>query len=116
MALAYFTPNPRPSPGTENTPELKILSAQFGDGYTQETPDGINHIRSVWRLKWDALTPAQADAIEAFFVAQKGTTPFWWKEVSTGPWIKVTCKEWSRTRGAPHTVTATLRQSFSNAT
>ena len=113
MALQQFKPVPGPSPGTENTPELKILAADFGDGYSQPTPDGINHIRSVWRLKWDVLTTAQADAIVAFFFEHKGTTPFYWREITTSPWIKVTCAEWSRTRGAPHTVTATLRQSFS---
>ncbi|AVO43904.1 phage tail protein [Phreatobacter cathodiphilus] len=112
MTLAYFQPVPAPSPGTENTPELKILDAEFGDGYSQPTPDGLNHMRDVFRLKWDVLTTAQADAIVTFFRTQKGTTPFWWRETTTGPWIKVTCKEWSRTRGAPHTVTATLRQSF----
>ncbi|QCI66553.1 hypothetical protein E8M01_21365 [Phreatobacter stygius] len=69
MSLACCAPNPGPSPGTGNTPELKILSAPFGDHNSQERPDGINHIRSVWRLKWDALTPGQADAIEDFMMS-----------------------------------------------
>lgn len=114
MALLTFTPARAPSPGTTNTPELKVLSASFGDGYTQEAPDGLNHIRDVLILSWDKLHPTDAAAIVAFFVARGGTTPFYYTP-SDGTVAKWTCKEWSdeRTTGGMRTVKATLRQSFS---
>lgn len=112
MALAYFAPVPAPSPGTNNTPEVRVLSAEFGDGYTQEGPDGLNNVKAIYKLKWDTLTVAQADAIEAFFVSKKGTEPFYWRPRASLDWMKFTCKEWTRDLGMPNTFSATLKQSF----
>jgi phage-related protein len=115
MALATFTPPVDPSPGTDNTPEFKIKEAQFGDGYTQVTRDGLNHIRDVVNLRWDVLTPEQADTIEAFIVGKGGDTPFKYalRGDTTRQW---TCKRYSRSRGSPNTMTAEFRENFSIVT
>ena len=34
----------------------RVLSAQFGDGYSQEAPDGINDVVDEWNLKYENLT------------------------------------------------------------
>src|SRR5690606_29261995 len=44
-AIPTFDPPFAPSPGAQNKPEIKILQAEFGDGYSQPTPNGLNHIR-----------------------------------------------------------------------
>lgn len=61
-ALVSFLPPRNPDPGMGRKPESKILSAGFGDGYTQETADGINHIRDVMTLTWSGLTQLEADS------------------------------------------------------
>jgi phage-related protein len=117
MALATFTPDPPPSPGTKRKPKLKILKADFGDGYTQPTPDGLNFIRRTISLQWNLLTPAQADALEAFFVANV-TLPFWYQpsdESAPGKW---TCEDWDFTtrNGGFRSGRAALVQDFNALT
>lgn len=50
----------------------RVLQANFGDGYSQRVPDGLNNIEEKWSLKWDILTLAEKNAIVAFFEARKG--------------------------------------------
>lgn len=114
MSLDLFNPPVAPSPGTFRKPELKLLEAEFGDGYTRTVPDGMNHIRKVYELRWDVLTQGQADAIEAFLEGKGGSTPFAYKHAYTAAPVKVTCKEWGRTDAGAGlcSFSATFRQSF----
>lgn len=115
MALPTFTPPIGPSPGTAFKPQIKILEAEFGDGYSQPTPDGLNNVRETVELKWDALTQAQMNTINNFFVARKGAQPFYYKPSGVSTTLKWTCKEWSRSfNDGVWQFNATLVQSFSN--
>lgn len=66
-----------PSYQTAVVDEHKTLVAQFGNGYKQESPDGINPVREVWRMVFDNITRTDGDAIRAFFRARVGQ-PFTW--------------------------------------
>ena len=80
MAFPTFTPPVPPSPGTANKPKVKLLKAEFGDGYTQTTRDGLNHVRRTLSLKWEFLTPTQAKTISAPLAASRGVAaelPLW---------------------------------------
>src|SRR6476660_297070 len=96
MTIATFNPNPKPSPGTIRKPKLKILKADFGDGYTQPTPDGINFIRKTLQLQWELLTPTQAQAFDTFFETN-AAQPFWYTPSNETTPIKWQCGEWSST-------------------
>lgn len=113
MTAPTFVPPVDPSTGTADAPEVKTLDAQFGDGYVQNGPDGINNIRSVLTIKWDALKNADADAIIGFLAGQRGSDPFYYglPGASERLW---TCAKWSRTyvTNSLQSVTATFRQSF----
>lgn len=114
MALLVFTPPVPPSPGTGNQPEVKLLEAEFGDGYTQSAPDGINHIRRVLNLKWEMLSPAQCDQIVAFLTARGGSEPFLYTPSDELTPVKWTCKKWGdeRLKNGLRSVNAEFRQSF----
>jgi phage-related protein len=112
MALNVFVPPVGPSPGTENTPEFRILESEFGDGYSQSTRDGLNHIRQVRQLRWDTLTPDQANAIEGFILAQGGDTPFLYA-MTDDVQRQWRCKKYTRTNGTPVTISAEFREDFS---
>lgn len=114
MSLDTFYPPVAPSPGSSRKPELKLLKAEFGDGYTQTARDGLNHMRKVFALKWDVLTHGQADAIEAFLERHGGSDAFLYRHSNTPAPIKVTCEEWAREDAAAGlcSFTATFRQSF----
>ena len=115
MPLPTFSPSPGPSPGTSTKPEIKILEAEFGDGYSQPTPDGLNHIRDVVELAWDGLTDSEMTAIYGFFRARGGTQPFYFRPIGEPAPLKWTCKEFARNKSqGVWKVSATLRQSFTN--
>lgn len=76
MALATFNPPIEPSPGTSVSPTFKLKKAEFGDGYTQTTRDGLNHIKRVVQLEWETIAQAEAAQIVAFLDQMGGDTPF----------------------------------------
>lgn len=117
MALKTFTPPIGPSPGTGFKPTLKIRDAEFGDGYSQPTPDGINHIKNSVSLKWDGLTYDQMEEIHAFFMDHKGTIPFYYRPFGTRTSAKWTCREFQHnTDDGIWEYSAELVESFTNQT
>jgi phage-related protein len=118
MALQTFIPPLPPSEGTSVTQKLKLLKAEFGDGYTQITRDGINHIRKSIRLTWDLLHPDDAAIITDFLTFHGGDTPFFYTPSDELTPIKWTCSDWSDTRGQGgyRAISATFEQSFDNRT
>jgi len=112
MALETFNPSIRPSPGGSRSPEVNLITSGFGDGYSLDMPNGLNHIRAVVSLKWDALTEAQIQELRQFFEDQGGYKAFWYQPHSYAAPLKWTCKEWSDDGTAPFSFSAKLRQSF----
>lgn len=117
MPLPTFTPPLTPSPGLSDTPEVKIIKAQFGDGYTSSTADGINHMRRVVEATWDVVTTEDRDEILGFFEERAGHQPFYYAFPYDKAPSKWTVEQWSTTAlsGGFHRVTATFRQSFTMA-
>lgn len=112
MPIPTFTPEVRPSPGTNITPEISLNKASFGDGYTQSSPKGLNHIRRVVSLTWKGLTLDQAYALDVFFTGRGGYLPFLYT-VRGDTERKWTCAEWSMSDAAPFSFSATLKEEFS---
>ena len=115
MSITTFTPPiPPVVGGYQNKPEIKLLRADFGDGYSQAAPDGLNHIRKVVSLRWEYLTKAQADTVVAFFVARGGYDPFLFTEPGSASPLQWTCDDWSDTQNEKgyRSISATFRQSF----
>jgi phage-related protein len=113
MPLLTFTPSIRPSPGAQFSPEISLLKAEFGDGYTQSGPNGLNHIREIVALKWNGITLAQKTELDAFFRSHGGYKPFNYQVYGLPSVLKWTCMEWSSSSGAPFTYDAKLKQDFS---
>jgi phage-related protein len=44
---------------------FRAITAQFGDGYQQVAPNGINVKIASWSIEWGALTLAERDTVEA---------------------------------------------------
>lgn len=115
MTTPTFTPPIAPTPGMKNKPEIALLKADFGDGYTQVAPRGINNVRKVYDMSWDVLFPDEADEIIVFLEQQKGSNPFFFIVPGTSKQVKFTCETWSDQTNAAgfRAVTATFRQNFS---
>lgn len=117
MALPTFDPPIGPSPGTSQKPVIKLREAEFGDGYTQSSPDGINHIRMTLSLTWDDLTEDQQSEIWNFFIGLGGYLPFYYQPVGETAPRKWTCKEFGRSKpSGSYKFTAQLVESFTTLT
>ena len=92
----------------------RVLKAQFGDGYAQRVPDGINTNPQSWTLTFLNQPSATADAIDSFLATQNGVTWFWWTPPRASSAIKVVCAKWDKeeTDRGSTTVTATFDQVF----
>jgi phage-related protein len=112
--LASFIPPIEASPGTTRKVEFNILEAEFGDGYSQPTENGLNSAKRSLSLVWDVLTDDQADDITAFFLDRKGVTPFYFTPPRENYPVKWTCRDYTNDTGSDglRKVTATFVQSF----
>ena len=73
--LAIFTWLPNYGASSSITPN--VVTAQFGDGYSQDTPLGINTLAQKWTLTFN-VEPDVADEIHWFLIQQGGWQRFWW--------------------------------------
>lgn len=65
-----------PAYSAQMTEPPRIRTAQFGDGYSQRTADGINTILQKWSLRFSARAKAELVEILGFLRAHAGVTPF----------------------------------------
>ena len=86
------------SPGTGKDRVVRLLETQFGDGYVQVAPDGLNAISTDWHLSFRDCDNAVANDIETFLIENAGLFIDWMPLWSTSV-IKVICKGWRRTQG-----------------
>lgn len=113
MTTPTFTPPKAPDRGLTKKSQTKTLEADFGDGYSQRANDGLNNIRRNLPLTWTLLTPEEADEIESFLEARKGSEAFFYTAPRDTTPKKWRCKTWDRTmNGVDDTITATFEQVF----
>ncbi len=51
---------------------MRVLEAQFGDGYNQRAADGLNSISTDWSLVWTARPDADITILTDFFRSKFG--------------------------------------------
>ncbi|MBA8881732.1 phage tail protein [Phyllobacterium myrsinacearum] len=113
MTLPIFEPSVPPSSGTRHKPEIKLLEAEFGDGYTQSARRGINHLRRTLALSWDKLLPWQEAEIMGFLTERGGDRLFYFTPTGERKALKWTCQEFdSAHNNDGFQVSATFKQSF----
>lgn len=99
------------TPNAKLKDKPRVLTAQFGDGYGQDSPDGLNALPQQWSLKFEDIYAHEALAIRAFLVARKGVEKFQFR-TQLGETITVKCREWDVEPAKKDrlTVTATFEQ------
>jgi phage-related protein len=109
--------NPGQIPYVELTDTPRMISNQFGDGYAQDSPDGLNVWTGKVNLTWSPVPVDTALAIRNFLRAQVGA-PFFYtlpREIAPRLWV---CT--SMTRSYPHpaqdSFVATFEERFTETT
>jgi phage-related protein len=92
-----FNPPRAPSIGLVEEVSPRVISVVFGDGYSQDCPDGINTVLATMPVTWNRLAKEEADAIFDFFRALAGVERFTYRipgETRERLWV---CRSWRRT-------------------
>jgi phage-related protein len=96
MAWVTWVPPQQPSQaGSKVTDTPRVLSSNFGDGYVQRAPDGINYLNGQCSLTWNSISETNWLTITQFFEAHF-TIPFLWQlpdETTPRQWVVTT---WSK--------------------
>ncbi len=80
----------------EESATFVIDKIQFGDGYVQRIPNGINNGLRKWSVSFTDKSKTDADAIVAFFQGKYGATSFTWKPQGFDSDVHVVCPTYSR--------------------
>ena len=62
----------------QSSKKYGINSTSFGDGYSQRSKTGINHVSKTYSPSWSALNEDEKDEIIAFFDDTEGVDAFYW--------------------------------------
>ena len=75
MAALLYTD--RISQSSQHMKKYNLLRSQFGDGYEQVAPSGVNYIRNDWQIVYENMTLTERNALIAF-IDVAILTPFQW--------------------------------------
>ena len=79
--------------------EPKVIKAQFGDGYAQRRPAGINTQAHMWSVEMRNITADIYSAAVAFLEARNGVDVFNWTPPRQSVAEDVICSSWSFSYG-----------------
>lgn len=99
-----------PSKSFSKTNKPRVLTAQFGDGYSQRVSNGINPIVREWSVSFSGRTLKETNLIETFLTNRKGVEGFLWTPPGDTTTYSVVCPEWSRTYDSH--ISATIQARF----
>lgn len=77
------------------TTEFRVLTAQFGNGYNQRTPDGVNNVIETWNIQSIPTSATDMATIVSFLSGKYGTTAFLWTPPGASSALKWICKNYS---------------------
>ena len=80
--MLTFSPPAEPEVGAGAEITYRARVSQFGDGYEQRVPDGINNQRLRVTLLWRVLSATDANTIQVFFSGVRSDAAFFY----TLPW------------------------------
>lgn len=114
MVLQTFNPPIPPSTGTDIVPKVKVLQADFGDGYRQRAADGLNHIVRHYTFVWEFIAATEADTIDGFLTACGGVKAFLYTPPGEAVARRFICQSWGRkrVRNAFHQIKADFQEVF----
>lgn len=110
----YPVDAPTLSYGSKVEAQFRVLSADFGDGYSQRTVDGLNSKSEEWQMVWNTLTNDQAAILKNFFDYCQGAESFDFTAPGDTVSKKWVCKTYSPTpiNAAYQNITAKFERVF----
>jgi len=101
-----------PDISSQMSVEPKVNVIEFGDGYSERTPVGLNNLPDVWNVKF-TTTRVKGLLILEFFERHLGSKSFQWTNPlnRTGYYV---CTKWSsdQMKGGHIAISATFKREF----
>ena len=92
---------------------MRVDTVQFGDGYAQRRPAGLNNVRRKWSPSWSPLRVEQKDALYEFLISRQGVYAFYFHPKTNAELVRVVATGVSWTQdGRYFTVSATFTEDF----
>ena len=104
----------QPTRASNRSVQPRFLKADLGDGYTQRSGDGIQTIKEMWSVTFEALDTTNANLLISFFEGLEGYQAFTWIPFRQTVTKKFICVSWSESflGNSLTTVTAEFQQVF----
>lgn len=91
--MTDFTNSPS---SIDESATFAVDKIQFGDGYVQRAPSGINNALRKWSVSFTDKPKAEADAMVAYWKARMGSQSFSWRPTGETTDVRVVCESWSK--------------------
>ncbi|ACL59897.1 phage tail protein [Methylobacterium nodulans] len=100
--------------GSSRSSRMAVLTATFGDRYSQRTGDGINPLTRDFNYRSVPLAADKIEALEAFLVSRKGYLPFLFQVPYEPAPRQFICDTWTTDYSdrLQSTLTATFKENF----
>ena len=114
--MTAFITSPVPSQSSKQARKFRTLSSQFGDGYRQDAPDGLNYQIDKWDLVFENLNSTDTSTVRTFLDSVGSYTTFTWTAPgdSSAKTFKVDPAGYqvSALSGSVYTITFSINQVF----
>lgn len=88
---------PNPSFGLTKSQSYRVLKANFGDGYSQRSADGLNTEQETFDPTWNNMTYTQYQRLSSYLATRKGFRAFLWQSPMDGEQKPYICESFSTT-------------------
>lgn len=102
-----------PDQGASRTKKPRINKTQFGDGYAQVVPEGVNTIAETWNISFTLRRKGEIQSIDSFLSTMNGVSKFTWT-TPFGDTLEFVCEEWQAdiSHDYDSSLTATFQQRY----
>lgn len=103
-----------PDFGGNRDTEPRVTRVQFGDGYEQRVPNGLNTMPAKFNLTFENREEAEKNQIIAFLKARAGVQNFNWTPPGETTPLKFVCRKWADqfVKANRYTISASFEQVF----
>lgn len=77
-------PDVKPDRKSKRTTRNRVLTANFGDGYSSTGLDGINTVIETWNLSFENYPTEDVDTIRNFLINRDSVESFLWQAPGDG--------------------------------
>ena len=96
MSSIQTLPSVPLSEATALQSEMDVVEIGYGNGFVQRLPRGTGSLIQTWQLVWEVLSLSQLSSLETFFIAHRGSQPFYWTAPTTSAAALFVCKSWQQ--------------------